>query len=105
MISFSVHLACLLQNLLPLGVKPMFTEMLIPLVMLSLPHILRFFFVCEEEENKREREKEKERERDYKFIQKHSRGLNRVPARTFIFACLNQLIYRCHSISYDSDSQ
>ena len=33
----------------------------------------------------------RERERDYKCIQKHSRGLNRVPARTHIFACLNQL--------------
>ena len=34
------------------------------------------------------------KERDYKFIQKHSRGLNRVPALTYIFACLNQLSYR-----------
>ena len=25
----------------------------------------------------------RERERDYMFIQKHSRGLNRVPARTY----------------------
>ena len=32
--------------------------------------------------------------RDYKFIQKHSRGLNRVPARTYTFAYLNQLSYR-----------
>ena len=39
-------------------------------------------------------ERERERERDYKFIQKRSRGLNRVPARTDIFACLNQLSYR-----------
>ena len=29
----------------------------------------------------------KQREIDYKFIQKHSRGLNRVPYRTYIFAC------------------
>ena len=33
-------------------------------------------------------------DRDYKFIQKHGRGLNRVPVRTWIFACLNQLCYR-----------
>ena len=49
-----------------------------------------------EKESKGEREKEiKERERDYKFIQKHSRGLNRDPARTYIFASLNHLSYRC----------
>ena len=36
------------------------------------------------------------RRRDYKFIQKHNRDLNRVPARTYIFTCLNQLSYRCH---------
>ena len=41
------------------------------------------------------RERKRQRERDYKFIQKHNRGLNRVPARTYIFACLNQLSYRC----------
>ena len=35
--------------------------------------------------------------RDYKFIQKYHRGLNRVPARTYICACLNQLSYRCHN--------
>ena len=40
--------------------------------------------------------KNAEREKYDKFIQKHSRGLNRVPARTYIFACLNQLTYRCH---------
>ena len=49
-------------------------------------------------ERKRDREtlidRETERQRDYKFIQNHSRGLNRVPARTYIFACLNQLSYR-----------
>ena len=32
-----------------------------------------------------------------KFTQKHSRGLNRVPARTYVFAGLNQLSYRCHN--------
>ena len=54
--------------------------------------------------NKRERKiKERERERDYKFIQKYSRGLNRVPARTYIFACLNQLSYRCHNIGRYKD--
>ena len=41
-------------------------------------------------------EREKERQRDYTFIQKHSRGLNLVPTRTYIFAWLNQLSYRCH---------
>ena len=29
--------------------------------------------------------------RDYKFSQKHSRGLNRVLARTYMFACLYHL--------------
>ena len=43
------------------------------------------------------RERERQKERDYKFIQKHSLGLNRVPARTYIFACLNQMSYRCHN--------
>ena len=36
-----------------------------------------------------------ESERDYKFIEKHSRGLTRLPACTCIFACLNQLSYIC----------
>ena len=36
-------------------------------------------------------------EGDLKFIQKHGRDLNRVPARTCIIACLNQLSYRCHN--------
>ena len=36
--------------------------------------------------------------RDLKFIQKHCRGLNWVPAHTCIIACLNQLRYRCHNI-------
>ena len=34
-------------------------------------------------------------DKEKEFIQKHSRGLNRVPARTYLFACLNQLSYRC----------
>ena len=44
-----------------------------------------------ERDRERENEREREREIDYKFIQKHSRSLNRVPALTCIFACLNQL--------------
>ena len=35
------------------------------------------------------------------IIQKHSRGLNRVPARTYIFACLHQLSYRCHNLEIE----
>ena len=42
------------------------------------------------------RYKDRDIERDYKLIQKQSRGLNRVPVRTYIFACLNQLSCRCH---------
>ena len=56
-------------------------------------------------DRKMENGKERERERDYKFIQKHSRGLNRVPARTYIFACLNQLSYRCHKRETERETE
>ena len=39
------------------------------------------------------------------FIQKHGRGLNRVPNRTCIIACLNQLRYRCHGRQRDREKE
>ena len=41
-------------------------------------------------------ERDRSKETESSFHSEHSRGLNRVPSRTCILACLNQLRYRCH---------
>ena len=51
-----------------------------------------------ERDREKEREREVERQAGRLKVQKHYRGLSRVPARTYIIAPFNQLLYRCQML-------